>query len=118
MANDMPELIESIINENLFTDEMIEEYAEKIRLTKDIAGLKDTAERELTKCKEVLKNYPFHFAATEPIFQALIWVCDQLIEAYKNTDYTKIAALKFLMEELGVISENAHRALMYDILGK
>ena len=39
MKNEMPELIESIINENLFTDEMIEEYAEEFRLTKDIDGL-------------------------------------------------------------------------------
>ena len=106
--NEVPELIEGIINENTITEEMIKTEVKKFEgadleiLKNAFNALKD----HWADFYNFMENVPAvkcdkDLAKLSLFLQALKWIQDEALEAIEVKDYERLAALKLLSEDIG-----------------
>lgn len=106
--NEVPELIEGIINENTITEEMIKTEVKKFEKA-DLEKLKTAFKNiddDWDDFYNLIENMPAvkcdEYSAKLALFlQALKWIQDEALEAIEVKDYERLAALKLLSEDIG-----------------
>ena len=100
--NDIPEYIESIINENIISQEMIDKREEEYKSNKrDLNQMNSICQAKIQSCND---HYDyFHDGKLHvglPSYEALKWAFQQFSNAIAAKDYQRIASLDLIIEEI------------------
>jgi len=119
MKNDVPDLIKSLINEDQYTEKQLRRKARKLWLKAESDDIQNFYKRQRIFIEKDFYNffdnhsfYNEEFIHMLNVYVSNVWVCEQLIEAAKNKDYIKIAALQRLGRKLEEIESNIQKVYL------
>ena len=107
--NGVPELIQGVINENVITEEMLEKERKMFERSTNLETAREmliNIDNRWSNFYKALENsqivqYDENLQRLILFFQAFKWIKEESIKAIDEKDYSRLAALKLLTDDIG-----------------